>query len=195
MVMYAQIFAILAALSVFLPGHRLGAVTIEPASLEELANESAVIVEGMVGSSRSYWGSEQRVIYTETRFEVNQVFKGDSVQRTVLIRQLGGQVGETAMEINGVQPLRKNQHLILFLQPNRGEGTYSIHSLILGKFFIEEDKAGKQTVRSAVGVPDLRQSATGKVVQFRKDFAPKPRAQFLGELDRVIRESSGEETR
>lgn len=165
----------------------LQAITLEAASLGELSAESNIIVEGYVAESHSYWNDAHRQIFTDTGFDISKVLKGEDIGKNITIHELGGTVGQTSMEIDGVQRLQRNQRLILFLQKIPNSDQYMIHSFTLGKFYVVQDSTGATIVQSAIEgtivVPG--QSRSGY-----KDTQPlkqKPYNQFITDLHSVLK--------
>ncbi len=180
--------ALCAAMMVLVAYTPLKAITIEAASLDELSAESTIIVEGSVGQSRSFWDDEHRKIYTLTGFDVSNVFKGKNVGKGITIQQLGGTVGSTTMEIDGVQQLQRNQRLILFLQKVPGTDQYIIHSFTLGKFYVVQDANGAIKVENALGsaivIPNQAQKSA------RTSLNARPYSQFISDLQSILSKQS-----
>jgi hypothetical protein len=76
------------------------ASTVLQVTFEQLATSSELIFEGEAIASESTWGSDQSGIHTYVTFRVNEVIKGSAGMHVVL-RFLGGTVGEVEMEISG----------------------------------------------------------------------------------------------
>jgi hypothetical protein len=112
-----------------------GALTVEKISIERMTGEASLVVYGRVLSSYSQW--EGKVIYTYTTVRVSESLKGDAGP-AVTIKQLGGQIGETGLEVSGSPELKTGEEVVLFL--TRWQKQYWIHSIVLGKFtVIRED--------------------------------------------------------
>jgi|GEM_PF-2136474 len=175
--------------------HSLQAITLEAASLGELSAESNIIVEGYVAESHSYWNDTQRQIFTDTGFDVTKVLKGGEIGKSITIHELGGTVGQTSMEIDGVQRLQRNQRLILFLQKIPNSDQYMIHSFTLGKFYIVQDSTGATIVQSAIEgtivVPSQSRAAHAETQPLKQ----KPYDQFITDLHSVLKsqQAGGEE--
>jgi len=163
----------------------LQAITLEATSLEELSAESNIIVEGYVTESHSYWNDAHRQIFTDTGFEVSKVLKGVGIGKTITIHELGGTVGQTSMEIDGVQRLQRNQRLILFLQKTPNSNQYMIHSFTLGKFYVVQDSTGATVVQNAIeGAILIPQSRMAH--EEAQALTQKPYVQFITDLQSVL---------
>jgi len=107
------------------------ALTVENISLQRLTTESNLIVYGRIESSYSQW--EGKTIYTYTTLRVNESLKGEGGS-LVTVKQLGGTVGETGLEVPGTPKLIAGEDVVLFL--TRWQDQYWIHSIVLGKFSV-----------------------------------------------------------
>ncbi|MDH4068885.1 MAG: hypothetical protein OEV30_00520 [Ignavibacteria bacterium] len=107
------------------------ALTVAAISLDQLTNDSDLIVHGTVLSSHSTW--EDQSIYTYTTIRVTETLKGPS-ETEIVVKQLGGAVGDTRAEIDGSPVLNPGDELVLFLRD--WQESYWIHSIVLGKFSV-----------------------------------------------------------
>ncbi len=122
-----------ALLSVFVVNAAM-ALTVEKVSLQRMTQDSRLVVHGKILSSYSQW--EGNNIFTYTTVRVVESLKGDASQ-TVIVKQVGGTVGEQTSEITGTPKLVRNEEVILFL--TEWKGHYWIHSIVLGMFTVTED--------------------------------------------------------
>jgi hypothetical protein len=106
-------------------------LTVENLSLERMTQQSHTVVYGTVVSSYAQW--EERNIYTYTTLRVRESLKGER-SSTIVVKQLGGTVGEISQEISGSPKLRRNEDAVLFLV--QWKGHFWIHSIVLGKFSV-----------------------------------------------------------
>jgi len=110
------------------------ALTVENISLDRMTDESALIVYGRVISAHSQW--EAKTIYTYTMVRVNESLKGGGGS-VVTVKQLGGRVGETGLEVSGSPELKAGEDVVLFL--THWQNQYWIHSIVLGKFTVTNE--------------------------------------------------------
>jgi len=111
------------------------ALTVEYASLEELTVESNSIIYGKVTSTFSQW--EDKNIYTYTKIEILNSIKGNQKSNNeIIVKQLGGTIGEIGQEVNGSPKLKQNSEVFLFLV--NWKNNYWIHSIILGYYEVLE---------------------------------------------------------
>ena len=92
-----------------------GATVVRPASVGILADQADVVIHGRVTDR---WVVPKRgprgEIYTRTRIEVIEYFRGDG-PREHTIQQLGGELGGFEMNVIGSPELNVDQEVVLFL--------------------------------------------------------------------------------
>lgn len=129
------------------------AIVFESATIEELSDESSLIVHGIVEEQDAQW--EGNNIYTYSELRILETLKGTVDGNSVTIRELGGQVGEVAARVNGVSYVTPNEELVLFLRPTEQDGVYKIHSFMLGKFLVKGKSKSGKSVYHELGDKDL----------------------------------------
>lgn len=88
-----------------------------------------------------------KVIFTDVNFSVDQILKGQSDQKTVRIRSLGGIVGQDQMIVSGVASLETGKTYLLFLGRDTGStadidpGHYFVRGGLQGLYQISDGKA------------------------------------------------------
>ena len=131
--------AVSLALAGLISGH---ATTFAKLSVEQLAAAAPLIVRARcVGSIVEMRGGE---IYTETSFEVREIWKG-TAPPLVRVRLLGGRTAELTSRVPGVPGFQPGEDVILFLSP-RSSGDLSVVSWAQGTFRIRRAAATGQLV-------------------------------------------------
>lgn len=139
-------------------------------SLDTLIKEADLIVIGNVDTIYpSRWNTPNgnlptgitvetitpdKVIFTDVNFIVGQIVKGNSEQKTVRIRSLGGMVGQDQMIVSGVASLEMGKTYLLFLVKDTG----STAEINPGHYFVSG------------GLQGLYQISDGKVDSFRDEW-------------------------
>lgn len=124
--------AILAGLLLAAP---LGAVIMRALSLNELVEGSDRIVLATVISNESRWNDEHTRIYTYTTIRVEEYLKGSgSVGETLVVRTLGGAVGEMGLHVEGAPVFRPNDKEVIFLSSITGRPEFSVTGWNQGRF-------------------------------------------------------------
>lgn len=91
-------------------------------SLEELARSSHLIVVGTALEANSHWetlGGKRRIV-TDTRVRVDDVLDKGAPDSEVMVRTLGGTVGDLAAMVFGEATLNLEERAVLFLVPQSG---------------------------------------------------------------------------
>jgi len=160
-------FALLLALTPL----RVAATTVVPPTFEELVNESEYVVRTVV-KSLTYERRErngQSLIYTLVEFEVREVVAGTPPQPLVL-RMLGGQVGDEVLEVSGAPKFVIGQEDVLFVRGNGRQFT-PLTAMMHGRY------------------PVLKEAATGRAYMARSNHAP---LQAVSEVSRPMSDSSAQ---
>ena len=153
------------------------ALTVENISLERMTKESHAIVYGTVLSSSSQW--ENRNIYTYTRVRVKETLKGDN-NAIIVVKQLGGQVGEIGQEVSGTPKLVRNEDVVLFLV--RGSDHFWIHSIVLGKFSVVDEDNGLVAYNDLNNIGLIDPVTKREITAADKKSNHIPLSAFLGEV-------------
>jgi len=118
------------------------ALVVEKATLEEITNESKLIVYGKIIEKSSQWEGKQ--INTYLTLQVYDVAKGNEVTNTIRVKQRGGKVGAYTSEISGQPNFEVGDEVFFFLVD--WKGNYWIHSIALGGYSIVETGGVKYAV-------------------------------------------------
>jgi hypothetical protein len=142
-------------------------------------------VAGRITSVEFVWEDEtHRAINTLLTVEVDQYVKGDG-NATVVVRQLGGHIGEFGDEIPGVPMFDTGEEVVLFLVKFNGE--YLIHSMALGAFRVSTEETGQKIVYNylpdvTIVDPDTRQTLPSETV-FKAAALPDFIAQVMSYIN------------
>ena len=131
----------------------------------DLTRSSRVVLEGKVLSGMSQW--EGDVIYSYIEVSVDRVLKGRLKGSTVVVKQLGGTVGEVSWVLHGSPAFKKGERVLLFLD-TWDDGALRVSHLFMGKYDVVRDaKTGKmRAVReTGEGVDVLAGPSSGEITQ------------------------------
>ncbi|HEY2712317.1 MAG TPA: hypothetical protein VGI60_07370 [Chthoniobacterales bacterium] len=129
------------------------ATTVIPPSFDQLMTRAQVIFEGEVTGLRSQWigeGSRHRIV-TYVTFKVDDALKGDP-GTTYSMRMLGGTVDDRTMEVSDAPKFKVGDHDVLFIE-NNGSQFIPLVGLQHGRFRVEKDSSGRQTLLTGNGLP------------------------------------------
>lgn len=117
-------------------------LVVEKATLEEITEESQVIVHGKVINKVSVW--EDKQINTYLTLQVYDVVKGNGIQSTITVKQMGGSVGAYSDEVAGQPVYEVDDEVFFFLVD--WKGNYWIHSIAIGGYSVVETGGVKYAV-------------------------------------------------
>ena len=114
------------------------ATTLERMSVARMTQSAQLVVRAQCLANSSGWDGGE--IWTFTSFEVEDAWKGapSGAAQQVIVRLLGGSVGNLSSTVSGVPRFRPGEEVILFLQPT-ARGDFSIVSWVQGTFRVHRD--------------------------------------------------------
>ena len=116
----------------------------------QLTGFSDVIVRGRVTSVAV--ASDASGVYTYVSLDVAEVLKGAIADRQITIKQLGGRIGSTALQIAGQPTFEVGEDALLFLEVRPRDHTLSVTAQWQGKFTIKAAANGGLAARQTPGV-------------------------------------------
>jgi len=122
------------------------ATTLERMSVAKMTVAAQLVVRAQCVANSAAWDSGE--IWTFTSFAVEESWKGapTGAAQQVIVRLLGGSVGNLSSTVSGVPRFRPGEEVILFLQ-NTARGDYSVVSWVQGTFRIRQDvRSGAEIV-------------------------------------------------
>jgi hypothetical protein len=136
------------------------ATTLERMSVAKMTESAQLVIRARCVASSSVWDGGE--IWTFTSFAVEESWKGASTgaAQQVIVRLLGGSVGNLSSTVSGVPRFRPGEEVILFLQSTM-RGDYSIVSWVQGTFRIHSDaRTGAEIVVQDTAAFDTYDPAT-----------------------------------
>jgi hypothetical protein len=145
-------------------GFVANATTVIPPTFVELVSRAEVIFEGEVTGVQSQWigaGAEHRIV-TFVTFKVDDTLKGNP-GASYSIRMLGGTVDGQTMEVTDSPKFKFGDHDILFVE-NNGSQFIPLVGIQHGRFRVQKDQAGRDTLITGAGQPlaDVNQLGTNE---------------------------------
>lgn len=115
---------------------------------EELVDTSPLIVEGRIEAVAPAAGERPA---TDALLAVHQVLKGSPSGSHLVVRLPGGKAPDgRSLQLDGVPRLVPGADVLLFLVPGN-DGTYGVHQLMLGAFYVAELPSGRQALWRDLG--------------------------------------------
>lgn len=147
----------------------------------QLVQRSDLVVRATVLSVESSWTEDKTAIVTSTRLKVSGTLKGRQASELVL-RQLGGRVGEEALVIPGEARLEVGEEVVLFLKDGQG-GVVGLTAMAQAAYHVRGDKVQ----RDMEGL-QLMRMVGGKLRPM--PHKPEPRealAKLMADVVRIVR--------
>ncbi|MCC6749793.1 MAG: matrixin family metalloprotease [Deltaproteobacteria bacterium] len=132
---------------------RAGATVVQELSVEELARASEVVVDGQV--VRSMARRVGGMIVTDHEVRVARCLKG-ACSAVVVLRTLGGVIGDEGMHVEGMPKARPGQQVVLF---GRRDGQQVLTAIGLAQGLFE--RVGSQALRDLRGLQLLEKVQGG----------------------------------
>ncbi len=130
------------------------ATIVIPMSIEEMTVKADRVVRARAMSSHSEWNPAHTEIDTFTTFQVIETMKGAQAS-TIVVRQMGGHVGNVIQKVSGVRHWNLGEEQVLFLRPSEvGGGVTAVVGLFQGSFRVQ--RAGAAAMVSN-GAPEALQ--------------------------------------
>ena len=98
-----------------------------------------VIVKGRILSIESRFDEQQGRIFTYIKLKVQEVLKGQITERKIVIKELGGQVGDRLSVVYGNPEFALGEHVLMYLDTWK-DGSLRTYQMFLGKFSIVKDE-------------------------------------------------------
>ena len=121
---------------------------------DQLAQFSSAIVEGRVTDVSVGRDVQTNAIYTYVTVAVDDVVKGDVPEREIVVKQLGGRIGDLTLAVSDQPTFSRGENVLLFLETRPRDGTLYTTALWQGKWTLSVDAATGDRIA-------LRQSPDG----------------------------------
>jgi len=125
------------------------ATTVVMLSDTELIVNSRLIVTGKVTSVISAWDDTHSMVWTYVEVHVDRMLKGGLSERTIVLKQLGGETADSGVRVFGQAGFTKGEHVLLYLNSGPDGSLHAAHAF-MGKFsVVDGDAAGGFVERSS----------------------------------------------
>ncbi|HVG19972.1 MAG TPA: hypothetical protein VNI02_13055, partial [Blastocatellia bacterium] len=118
-------------------GSALATTVVIPAD-DDLIIGARAIVRAKVLSIESGFDQQHTRIYTYITLKVQEVLKGEITERKIVIKELGGQVGDQISVIYGNPRFTRGERVLLYLDTWK-DGSLRTYQMFLGKFSVVKD--------------------------------------------------------
>ncbi len=169
------------------------ATTFLPQTLDDLDRQADYIIVGTVTNQNGL--QENKTISTQTAIAVEEWVRGSSIGDTVVVKELGGIIGDVMMVVPGSPHFEQRERVVLFMKEDsparwRHRIAYG-HTVGMaqGKFSLETDEQGKEMLINDLGGAHLLIGEKQKPISlaaFRAQFKQSFLAQLLSWLKVVM---------
>jgi hypothetical protein len=142
------------SLMVFLFAQATEATTAIMVSDSDLIVHSRVIVSGTVRSLVSDADGEG-LVWTYVEVRTDRVLKGELRGETIVLKQLGGSMGESGLRIVGQPGFKPGERVILYLNTGTDGSLHATHGF-MGKFSVVDDGNGEVFVERSIEQDEIR---------------------------------------
>lgn len=156
----------------------VAALTVVPATFEELVRESVVVVHGRVRDVQASWTSDRRTIQSAVTVDVLTPLKGADVPTTTFVVP-GGEAGGRVLVVPGAPTFRPGDEVVLFLG-GRAPSVPQPIGLSLGVYRVSRSGGTPMVVPSPV-----HEALAGVVRRGSATRAPRPLAAFAADVRAV----------
>lgn len=107
--------------------------------LKTLSVEAELVFLGKVVDQKSNWSSDHSKIYTEVTILVEELIKGSPDQNEIIVRHLGGEVGDVGELYSHMPSFTRDEEVLLFARKESDSNKYKIYSGVDGKITVYTD--------------------------------------------------------
>lgn len=156
----------------------LGALTVVPATFEELVRESVAVVHGRVRDVRASWTFDRRRIQSAVTVEVMTSLKGADLETMTFVVP-GGEAGGRILLVPGAPTFRAGDEVVLFLA-GRAPSLPQPVGLSLGVYRVTRQGGAPLVMPSPI-----HEAAAGPVRRGAAMRAPRTLAAFAADVRAV----------
>jgi len=125
--------------------------------VESMSKNADLIVTGKVTQQNSSWNSDNTKIYTEATIQVEEYLKGNNNGNSVVVRYLGGEVGDVGELYSHMPRFENEEEVLVFLKRDNNNADYKVFNGEDGKInVIVDHKTGEKVTSSNVPVSSLK---------------------------------------
>lgn len=116
--------------------------------IKNLSEGADMIVTGKVVDQKSEWSSDKSKIYTNVTIQVDEFLKGSNNQNRIVIKNLGGEVGNVGETYSHVPTFANDEDVLLFVKKSTKDESLRVFEGDEGKLTLYKDKKTGEKVTS-----------------------------------------------
>ncbi len=131
------------------------ATTVVMLSDTDLILNSRLILTGTVISTTSVWDDTGSMVWTYVEVLTDRILKGEVPEGTIVLKQLGGTVGESTVRVFGQPGFTAGERVLMYLNAGADGTLHSAHNF-MGKFSVVQNASdGREFVERSVDAGDV----------------------------------------
>ena len=126
-------------------------------STEELANRSVLAVRGEVVKVEAQWSADGKTIGTRASIIVNDVIRGETPSKMVIVEYEGGEIGDIGLRVSDISPFETGEDVILLLKSIKSKIEGEVYSTVgkaQGKYTIDNEGIARKSGFSVISGED-----------------------------------------
>jgi len=135
---HSRVKSLLLVITLLIVTHSALATTAIIPADDDMVIGARAIVRGKVVAIESSFDENTSRIYTYITVKVREVLKGQIAERRIVLKELGGQVGDRISVVYGNPQFKKGEKVLLYLD-TWSDGSLRTYQMFLGKFNIVTD--------------------------------------------------------
>lgn len=123
-----------------------------PVAFPTRVDDAPNVIRGTVIKSQADWSISKdgkKRIYTFTDMQVEEVLKGNISERTIVVKELGGEKDGIGLEIPGTAKFAPGEDIVLFLSARDTDQAYEVRGMSTGKYMVKRDENGKEYIETS----------------------------------------------
>jgi hypothetical protein len=136
---------------------------------DQVVRESTYVVRGTVTNVYSAWNDDHDIIFSYATVRV-QRYIGDAGPATLIVREVGGTVGDYTQHAVGFPELREGEEVVLMLSKWDDSDDWRIHAYNQGKYLVRNFDGVEQLTEDPVKQGEERTAPHGPRMQTTGDL-------------------------
>lgn len=125
--------------------------------VKNMSEKADIIITGKVTQQTSSWNEDNSRIYTSATIQVEEYLKGNDSESSVVVRYLGGEVGEVGELYSHMPRFEDREEVLVFLTRDEQNSNYKVFNGSDGKINVVEDQnTGEKVTTSNVKINSLK---------------------------------------
>ena len=151
---------------------------------DQAAREAQYVVRGSVEQTWTAWDDAHEVIFTYASVRVSRYFGETTGPDTLIVREVGGTVGDYTQEAIGFPTIRRGEQVVLLLSRWEDSADFRIHAYNQGKYLVRDRGGVEVLTEDPVKQGEARLEAPGRTV--RENSVEDNDAMTINEFETMV---------